>query len=81
MAEEPKVQWRETTNILFEEVLPTEYKEMADEAISRGRRLRKSEERTNLLRCLLQMGTSRIATSKTMPASPVADAQSSMEVA
>ena len=30
MAEEPKVQWRETTNILFEEVLPTEYKEMAD---------------------------------------------------
>ena len=45
MAEEPKVQWRETTNILFEEVLPTEYKEKADEEISRGRRLRKSEER------------------------------------
>jgi hypothetical protein len=81
MAEEPKVQWRETTNILFEEVLPTEYKEMADEAISRGRRLRKSEERTNLLLCLLQMGTARIATSKTMPASPIAEAQSSMEVA
>jgi hypothetical protein len=34
MAEEPRIQWRETTNILFEEVLPTEYKEKADEAIS-----------------------------------------------
>jgi hypothetical protein len=82
MAEErEKVKFKDFVELSREETSPAHYKEELDAAISRGRRIRKSDERTNLMLCLVEMRTNKLALSKHLPASPLADAMSSMDVA
>jgi hypothetical protein len=82
MAEDrKKVEFKEFVELSREETDQAQYKEGLDEAISRGRRIRKSDERTNLMLCLIEMRTNKLALSKDLSASRLADAMSSMDVA
>lgn len=82
MAEErKKVQFKDFVELSREETNQAHYKEELDAAISRGRRIRKSDERTNLMLCLIEARTNKRGLSKDIPASRLADAMSSMDVA
>ena len=82
MAEDrKKVEFKDEVVMLREEFNQAHYKPEVDAAISKARRIRKSDERTNLMLILIECGTNKLALAKGIPASPLADAMSSMDVA